>query len=83
VNLASADCHLSGTVLEDAIVLLSKPFDHFVILLGFFVTQFAVINMKANGHLFTIDHLVSNAGIVWVELEPIFNQALSELAIEQ
>jgi hypothetical protein len=63
VDSASADCHLSQSILKDTFISLLEPVNHDIISSAAMVTQFAVIHIKAYCHLRAIDNLVCYAAM--------------------
>jgi hypothetical protein len=81
VYLASAHRHCSGPVLEDTLIFLSNILNHAIHELGFAMAELAVIYVETDSHLFTFNHLVGDARIVWVDHEVNVRQALDKLLI--
>ena len=81
MDLPSANFHLAGSILKNALMFLTETFDNFLIHSLLMMTQLAVIHMEANHCLTAFDHLVGYARIIWVEFETNVCQTLDKFVI--
>ena len=83
MDLASIHLHLAGSILKDALTVVSKPFCHLII--GFWIdmAKLAVINVAKDGHLFASNNLVGDAWIIRVDLESMLHDAVHEFPVAQ
>jgi hypothetical protein len=81
VNLTATHCHRTGSVFEHALALLTQTLDHLLISFGHDMTHLQVIDVPADGHLFSIDHFVGHARIARVINETNTCRTLDELSI--
>ena len=78
MDLASIHLHLAGSILKDALTVVSKPFCHLII--GFWIdmAKLAVINVAKDGHLFASNNLVGDAWITRLDLKSMLCNAAHE-----
>ena len=81
MKLSSSHCHLTGSVLEDAFLLLLEYFDQIIIDLCVHMADLTIVHMIAYRLLFPVHHSIGYTGVIWVKLEPTCNQGLAKLLV--
>ncbi len=82
IDFAPVDFHLSQAILEDTLVLGSELSNHIVNKCRGF-RNLAVIDLEADCYLFSLDHFIGHAPIIWIDLIPLFCETLHKLLVAQ
>ena len=70
MDLTSAHLHFPAAISKNTFIILTQPDNNIGNNIGTDRGDLAVTDMKTDGALLPLDHLVSNKSIIWIHLKP-------------